>query len=213
MRSNGVMDSNLDADSLWAAFHADEVADSELVTLLSHHFRAGRMDPDSDVVELARGQDSEPVLMLRYVNGSLTRTEPGPGLAAADVKQMRARIEDTVLLSGVLQVGRHVFFSRPEVAGWWRYRDMFQLVPAPADAPRLGFVMAMHPFDVEVAYPATDDHLIRLVRERQRFWELGLLLELLLHGSTHVLGDRKPHHYPLEAPPITGVVSGNRRGG
>jgi hypothetical protein len=192
------MDSNLDADALWTAFYADEVADSELVTLLSHHFQAGRMDPGSDVVELARGQDGEPVLMLHYVNGSLARIEPGPGLAADDVEQIRARIEDTALPSGNLQVGRQVFFSRPEVTGWWRYRDMFQLVPAPADAPRPGFVMAMHPFVVEIAYPATDDHLIRLVRERQRFWELGLLLELLLHGSTHVLGDRKPHHWVLD---------------
>ena len=58
MRSNGVMNHELDAAALWAAFYADEVAESELVTLLSYHFKSGRMEPGSDVVELAKAQDS-----------------------------------------------------------------------------------------------------------------------------------------------------------
>ncbi len=192
------MENELDAAALWTAFHADEVAEPELVTLLSHHFKSGRMEPGSDVVELANVQDGEPALRLHYVDGSLARIEPGPELATDEVEAIRSKIESAVLPSDKAQVGRQIFFSLPEVAGWWRYRDVFQLVPAPADAPRPGFVMAKHPFVVEIAYPATDDHLVRLVRERLRFWELGLLLELLLRGRTHAHGDRKPHHWVLD---------------
>ena len=48
------MDNELDGAALWAAFYADDVAEPELVTFLSHHFQSGPMDPGSNVVELGR---------------------------------------------------------------------------------------------------------------------------------------------------------------
>jgi len=185
---------------LWEALHGDEVDEPELTTLVSHFFAGGRMEPGADNVELTKEQGSggEPALILHFHDGVLTDISAGPALTADDVAELCGRIEQSALASDELQVGRKIFFTMPEATGWWRYKDVFQLQPAPPEAPRPGMVMAAHPLVVELAYPKSDDYLVRIVRERFRSWELGLLLNLMLYGDVQAPGDRHPHHWVLD---------------
>jgi len=188
---------------LWEALHGDEVDEPELTTLLDNHFAGGRMEPGSDTVELTKepGSRGEAALRLRFMDGILVDVDPGPALTVEDLAQLRALVEDALLRPQGEQVARRIFFSRPEVTGWWRYRDHLQLLPAPPDAPRAGFLMAMHPLVVEFAYPGTGHSLVRLVRQRFRTWELGLLLNLMLYAQVHVHGDRHSHHWVIDPDP------------
>lgn len=50
------------------------------------------------------------------------------------------------------QVLRRVLFSRVPLKGSYRYRDLFQLLPVPADAPRPPTIMGDYPLQVELKY-------------------------------------------------------------
>jgi hypothetical protein len=191
-------------DELWRALHGDDVAEPELTTLLSHYFAGGRMEPGSNAVELTKEQGSrgEAALLLIFEDGVLVDVDPGPALTDGDLEELRQRIERSIVSTEALQIGRKILFTMPPAEGWWRYRDRFQLLPAPPDAPRPKAFIGEHPLIVEFAYPKTDDRLIRFVREGFREWELGLILNLALFGQVTVSGSRHPHHWVLsdEAP-------------
>ena len=182
---------------LWDALHGDEVDEPELTTLLDHHFAGGRMEPGSDTVELTKEQGSggDAALRLRFMDGVLVDVDPGPALTDGDLAELTSLVKEALLRHQGERVARRIFFSRPEVAGWWRYVKRFQLFPAPPEAARAAFLLAMHPFVVEFTYPGTSHSLVRLVRQRFRTWELGLLLNLLLYAEVSAPGDRHPHHW------------------
>jgi hypothetical protein len=88
---------------------------------------------------------------------------------------------------------RQVWFSALPLTGYWRYRDEWQIVPMPEDALRPQFVMADHPFLIELRGVRTGDPLIDGDRARRRLWELQLILSLALRVSIST-NDRSPRH-------------------
>jgi len=57
----------------------------------------------------------------------------------------------------IYRVHRQVFFADHKLAGSWRYRDWFKLVPVSATAPQLDCVFGDHPFILEVRVAVSRD--------------------------------------------------------
>jgi hypothetical protein len=78
------------------------------------------------------------------------------------------------------KVWRWTMFSRRPVEGHWRYRDQFQIVPAPPEAPRAKEIPAEHPFIVDFVFNDSPDYEVRQLRYTRKASDLTLLLSLLL---------------------------------
>jgi hypothetical protein len=88
---------------------------------------------------------------------------------------------------------RQVMFSSLPLTGYWRYRGEWQIVPVPEDAPKPEFLMAEHPFFIEVRGVGTGDSRVDGVRALRRLWQLQMILSVALWVSISN-SDRSPTH-------------------
>jgi hypothetical protein len=94
--------------------------------------------------------------------------------------ELARRIETALLESGGGEVASHICFSALPVTGAWRYRDRWQITPAPPVAPRPEQVIGDQPCLLEVAYDSSSDHIVSGIRHGGLAREAGLVL----HGLT-----------------------------
>jgi len=138
-------------------------------------------------------------------HGQIMRYEPGPGLTDELVATLRERAEVAFAPDTGSEVRRDVLFSVPEVKGYWRHGDDWQILPAPPQAPRPGFLLGEHPFVLEYRVRSSANDAVVFTR-RRRSWELHLLLSLVLRGSITHETDAKPHHWVLMGEPTAAGV-------
>jgi hypothetical protein len=156
------------------------VPQDEVLTVIGTVFNSAGMT-GREVVYGA--PDGRPAIRLSYTRKGKITAQADTGLdeerASLIVNRVRALIsaDDPV-------VWRQVWFSSLPLTGYWRYRDQWEIVPLPEDAPRPEFLIrADHPFLIEVRGVRTGDQLIDSDRARRRLWELKLILSLALRVS------------------------------
>jgi hypothetical protein len=175
-------------------FQADRVDQSELEQLLQTHF-GGSSSSTIEEVQYAR-QGQPHALTLRYDDdGELACIEPGAGLTTDDVPQIVDKIQRFLLQPAEAAIGQAVLFSGLPMSGYFRYRDVFQLVPVPPEAPKPPFTMAQHPLLLQFRFPGTPDAMIKILRGAQVGRDLELLcaaLTFTIHGDT---GNTTRHHW------------------
>lgn len=80
---------------------------------------------------------------------------------------------------------KKILFSYTPLKGWYRYREAFQIVPVPPDAPKPPKAMGHYPFILELShdpcvYPDRDTiYWHRDIWEQERFEEMDI--------SNHIL--------------------------
>lgn len=131
--------------NLFETFHGNEVDQSELEQLLLAHF-GGCHGVAHDEVHYVRRGASDPLLVVKYdANGRLLEMLPSDSLDAAEISVIAARVESDLLSFVGPQIGQVVLFADSPTSGWFRYRDVFQLLPVPPEAPRPGTYIGGHP--------------------------------------------------------------------
>jgi hypothetical protein len=79
-------------------------------------------------------------------------------------ERINAEIQRVFLAPQNSKVCRWTMFSTRPVEGQWRYRNQFQIVPAPAAAPRPDMLVAEHSFIVDFASEGSVDFRINQMR-------------------------------------------------
>jgi len=149
--------SGMDATQLAVQLHAEEISPQELGAIVSAYF--GRVQYEGSNT-LAYLRDERVALSITVEDGRVTSIQPGPALTDADVVALGAQIRNGALVHVGHKIRRQVAFAVVPVTGSWRYRDLFQIMPAPNDAPRPPGVIGPHPFILEASYPDSPDPLI-----------------------------------------------------
>lgn len=163
-----------------------------LVTLLAASFPLGEWDGEDTVIY--RAQTGEIAVTLRYRKSRLVDAESGPGLSDEIRRKLREDVS-TLAAAHETLVWRDVFFNVLPVDGYWRYRDQWQIVPAPPQAPRPHVVIADHPFIVEFRVPRhPGGGMLDAAICARRSWELQLILNVVLKGQIKRFGPRAPEH-------------------
>jgi hypothetical protein len=165
----------------------------DLEQLLVWHFRSAAQD-EPDRVRYPNWEDF--AVELVYRDGEPIEIKGGPRLADTDIDDIRQRAREEFLESTGTIISRAVMFSsaRP-VRGWWRYRDLFQIVPPPASAPLPDVVMADWPFVLEFQVEASVNGHVTGLRRARRARELSLLLTTLLVSTVLGLRPSSEHHW------------------
>ena len=181
-------------NSVFEALHANAVDQSELEDVLSRHFQTSvASSPET----LRYPATADFALELRYDDGRLVDIVAGSALTHPEVAALQGRIEAELLTATGTASARVVLFASVPVTGHFRYRDLFQWVPVPPEAPRPSFTMAEHPFLLEFHFRQSANagirHLRRAILER----ELELLAAGLLEFTIRGHGRLVDHHWVL----------------
>lgn len=173
---------------LWTALSADRVDHSELQQVIQVHFPTASQP---GLREIVYPGDNPYAIKLVYANtDQLTDIEAGELLTPELEKKLSRAVTEALLKPAGYRVHRQVFFADHKLAGSWRYRDWFQLVPVSATAPQLDCVFGDHPFIMEVRVAASPDPRITNLRAGRAMREISLLLGGLAESSIHGLSPR-----------------------
>jgi hypothetical protein len=126
--------------------------------------------------------------VARYKDGRLRTLEAGPALKPEDVEAVAARVRDEVAETREY-VHRSIVFSIRRAAGFWRYEDRFQLLPAPPEAPDVPGVTP-HPLVLEFKVRRSADGALSTMRWTNTETKLVLLLNALLRFGLTPAGFR-----------------------
>src|SRR6476659_4138693 len=105
----------------------------DLMTLIASYFSWVQWQGVSALIY--RRETGEVAVTLTYRGNRLVDVEAGPGLSDETRERLR---DDVAALTTAHEtiVWRDVFFNILPVDGYWRYRDEWQIVPPPPQAPR-----------------------------------------------------------------------------
>jgi len=168
-----------------------DVLPDELSTLIGNTFGHGRIEPGSSEVEWSHSE-GEVALRLVYTKTGKFKAVTEPALTDDDAKTLIDLIH-ILEQGGDPTVWRTVLFSSLPVNGFFRYDERWQIRPVPPEAPRPAFVMAPHPFILEVKGNALSDPIVGWMRGGRLLWEAQLVLALLLEGGI-TGGATSAHH-------------------
>lgn len=154
-----------------------EVPDHELRAVIGFYFPAAQHS-EGNVIDYMRDE----IVALRLTHGrtGIVGVEVGPAWRPEDARELRDLIETSLRQSTGRTIAITVGFGVVPVEGAWRYHDLWQISPAPSEAPRPEHIIGQHPFLLEVAYEASSHNIVSSLRRDALTREVGLLL----HGLT-----------------------------
>ena len=189
-----------------ARLHFGEMEEWELQHILTSHFRgAGSTHPDV-VTFPGLGGPNEIAIAFKFKKGKLASVHARPALKDEDLAELQSTVESELLPADPI-VGTQVLFSDLPVAGTFRFGDVFQIFPVPAEAPQAPVQYAKHPFLIQWRYKPSLNGFIAGSRRVAQALAVQLLLSVLIEG--HVRGARStefhwviPSFNPDELPKV-----------
>ncbi len=178
--------------SLWSTFAADQLDHRALQNIIQRHFPSGSQPGIREVVYPGDGEHA--IKLLFSKDDLLVGIEAGPGLSAALEATLATALADALVETGP-RVFRGVRFADYKLTGNWRYKDRFQILPVPAQAPQLNCVIGDHPFLLEVKIAGSKDGFVTTQRAAAATRSAELLLAGLVNSSIHPLPARSMYGY------------------
>src|SRR6266581_887429 len=174
-------------DDLSGQLQVGRIQQEELGQLLLEQFHGARAVGLNEIVYPA---DAEAyAVKLHYDgDGSLVKVTAGATLTPSDLETLQHEVAEELLADTGTLVGRLVLFTRLPVDGWFRYRNAFQILAVPPDAPHPPHLAADHPLILEFRFPNTRNTMVAVIRRAVRERELELLLNAFLFPEIHSLG-------------------------
>lgn len=183
--------------SLFNEFAADRLDHRALQNIIQRHFPSGSQP---GVREVVYPGDGEPAIKLLFSkNDTLVGIEAGPGLSAALEATLTTALAEALVETGP-RVFRSVRFADYKLTGTWRYKDQFQILPIPAQAPQLNCMIGDHPFLLEVKVRCSKDWCVTSQRATDATRTAELLLAGLVNNSIHALTARSLYGYWVRPP-------------
>lgn len=126
-------------------------------------------------------------------------------MPAADGRALAERVRSTLLENQEDAFGETICFSNHDaVKGYYRYADVFQILPIPQDAPHAPYIAAEHPFRMEFRYVACSDPFINTYRRSAKAAQLTRILNTLCNASISTRSIYARHFWGL-LPDVTPV--------
>jgi hypothetical protein len=170
-----------------------EFDDDELTTVLTSVLPCGAQFRPNEVEH--RTMADEWVLSLHYRDGRIEKATAGSAMMPEYLERIQAEIARMLGSPAGTKAARWTMFSSRPVEASWRYREQFQLVPAPPQAPRPQQLIAEHPFIVDFLFSDSPDWSIGRMRCGRRAADLMLVLNVLLTSRVTAPTVRSRKHW------------------
>ncbi len=162
----------------WSEVGHDHLSLEDVDTVLTTYFPRWTIESGLDRVEYRRSDDSL-ALTSTFDGELLVSVEPSADYTPAEDADLAAQFR-LAARRGPELVDRTVLLASQPVGGYWRFADMWQILPVPGDAPQAFQWFAPHPFVLEFKYAPSGHSRVNVVRLVRRRRELALLLNVAL---------------------------------
>ncbi|MFA7286564.1 MAG: hypothetical protein WC052_02820 [Patescibacteria group bacterium] len=162
-------------------FFLDKVKQDELEMVLLSYFGRGNGPHEGKSVYHKEDDDSFSVTIYYGSSGEIQSIENGSKLSERDINEILQKISDELIGAQEVVVARDIcFVTGSKVEEYFTYKDIFQILPMPSDAPQIQNQMwGHHPILLEYKYVSSKNTLVNGFRKSKKFRELITLLHLL----------------------------------
>ncbi|PTU30313.1 HEPN domain-containing protein [Stenotrophobium rhamnosiphilum] len=161
----------------------------ELEQLIFNYYSHGSAQ-GPDLVSYGRTQGEDAVRISYSKRGKLQAISPGPNWQESDLEVLHLRIAEELRRDHGQGVNRKILFCAVPVIGTFRYKDVFQILPCPPDAPMPGHPTGDHPFVLEIAFSKSSSASINSLRYGRAARNLELLCVILLPWISSGISNR-----------------------
>jgi hypothetical protein len=155
-------------------FHLSKVKSQDLFCLLLEHFS------HAEGTKFQRPDTQHSLEMISDEAGNIERIQLSKGFPLSELEEIEKKIQDCLLTEHEAKVCQLIAFCDAEVTGYFRYRDLFQILPMPDDAPKpTPFIPPNYPFILEVSYQSCPIWTIESARQKEKAVIYTRLLNLL----------------------------------
>ncbi len=162
-------------------FYLDRVKQDELEMVLLSYFGRGRGPYEGKSVYHKEENNNDFSVTLFYDSkGKVTSINSGSKLTEKDIAEIQQGIHDELIEGQEVVVGRDIcFITGSKVEGYFTYKDVFQILPMPHDAPQIeGQLWGHHPILLEYKYLSSKNAQVNSFRKNKKSRELIPLLHL-----------------------------------
>jgi len=162
-------------------FHLKEVNHQELLSVLLSFFNEG-MGTEKGY----RYRENEKVFLDLQLDksGTILRINPSNEFPSEKISKIEASIIEWLIDNQTPRIGEGVGFSTRKVKGYFRYKDLFEIIPMPDSAPQPEVLIADHPFLVQFSYISSSNPRVDSIRQREK---LNVYIRLLNLFSNSVI--------------------------
>ena len=113
--------------------------------------------------------------------GNITKINPSKGFPDRELNRIESKIKEILIDNQNPKVGEKVVFAPQRIEGYFRYKDLFQIIPVPATAPKPKVMVADHPSVFQFSYISCPDMMTELARQNEKLTIYIRLLNLFLN--------------------------------
>lgn len=132
-------------------FHLSEVNHQELLEILASFF--GRAESKPKGYRYQKDGTDYFLEVQLDATGKIVKISPSKAFPGEELSNIESKIKETLINNQSPGIGQIIAFSTKKVEGYFRYKDLFQIIPVPDIAPKPGGVLvAFHPFLLQFSY-------------------------------------------------------------
>jgi|CXWL01.1.fsa_nt_gi RNA polymerase subunit RPABC4/transcription elongation factor Spt4 len=184
-------------DNLKNIFQTCDLEDGELEVLLSEYFQSSKAVSLNEIIY--PGDDSNYAMKLRYNSaGKVSEISSGPALDDTKTNYISGLIQNDLLVSRGTGIGRVILFANVRCAGFFRYKDILQILPVPRVAPQPANIVGEFPFVLEWQFHKSSNRTIEDYRRFNRERHYELLIAGLFPYAIRSLGHNFRQHWVMQ---------------
>ena len=175
----------------------------ELLASLSSFFDS-RMKVSKDEIVFSK-TDAADCLKIRFSKshsiGAIFRSSQ---LTNADLSQIKEKIKNELLDESTIKIGREIIFSGFPLTGFFKFKDIFQILPVPHGAPQCCGWGYEHPAIIEFRFIGSRNFKVDSYRRDQAVSKYGIILSSLLRGAIKIKSNKIQTRWVLTKNATTG---------
>jgi len=106
------------------------------------------------------------------------------------------------------KIGEAILFCvNSRITGYFKYKEIFQILPIPEDAPRISQLVGNHPFLLQYKYKSSPDHVIGNARRKYQETLIAKRLNLLTRGAIRYSPMWIEHEWVIDGTVESGLTS------
>ncbi|MCC7004428.1 hypothetical protein IT397_00710 [Candidatus Nomurabacteria bacterium] len=163
-------------------FYLNKIKQDELeMVLLSYFGRGSGPHEGKSIYHKEETDNTFSVTIFYDPKGKIQSIESGSKLEEKDINEIQQRIYSELIDTQEVVVGRDIcFVTGFKVEGYFTYKDLFQILPLPPDAPQIENQMwGHHPILLEYKYISSKNAQVNGFRKNKKSRELIPILHLL----------------------------------
>lgn len=164
-------------------FYLNKVKQDELEMVFLNYFGSGSGPDNDNKSTYSREKEAGCLVILSYdKKGIISSVDGGPGLTDKHIAEIKDKILEELINNQDVLVGYEIcYVFSNQIGGYFRYKDKFQILPLPPDAPKIEIdtIVGNRPILLEYKYISSKNLLVSNARKSKVVRELIPLLHIL----------------------------------